>query len=157
MDLSGPHLLFHTYLNAYAIEMGARQPRFEPQTVAYHKWHEIGPSQNLRIELVGWKLLLQRCAGMAPATTWATRPNTKTRPLHRHSALGHLASASPQNLIRNKHPPWTSRSCPSARAQINPNTWPPAPAPPALRRAAAHSDGGGAGPRPLRKNGNLQQ
>ena len=45
-------------------------------TVAHHKWHEIGPSQNLRIELIGGTLLLQLCAGMAPAITWATQPGT---------------------------------------------------------------------------------
>jgi hypothetical protein len=53
--------------------MEAPQPRFEQDTAADHKWHEIGPSENLRIELVGGELLLQRCAGMAPATTWAPR------------------------------------------------------------------------------------
>jgi len=56
--------------------MKARQPRFEQQTVAHHKWHEIGPSQNLRIEPIGGKLLLQLCAGMAPAITLATQPGT---------------------------------------------------------------------------------
>ena len=76
MDLFCPNLLLHIYLNAYAIEMGARQPRFEQHTVAYPKWHEIAPSQDLRTEPVSGKLLLQRCAGIAPATTWATRPGT---------------------------------------------------------------------------------
>ena len=76
MDLFGPNLLLYIYLIEYAIEMEAPQPRFEQDTAADHKWHETCPSENLRIELVGGKLLLQRCAGMAPATTWAPRPGT---------------------------------------------------------------------------------
>ena len=32
--------------------------------------------QNLCIELIGGKLLLQLCAGVAPAITWATQPGT---------------------------------------------------------------------------------
>ena len=70
-------IYFYTlHPNAYAIEMEARQPRFEQQTIAYHKLPEIGPSQNLCIEFIGGKLLLQLCAGMAPAITWATQPGT---------------------------------------------------------------------------------
>ena len=49
------------------------------------------------------------------------------------------------NLIRSKHLPLTNRGCPSARAQIDPNTWSTAPAPTTLRKAAAHSDCGVAG------------
>ena len=62
--------------NAYPIEMEACQPRFEHHAVANTNGHEIGPAKNQRIELGRNKLSLQPCAGMAPATTWATPPGT---------------------------------------------------------------------------------
>ena len=83
-------IYFYTFISLHIpLKWKLPSPRFEQDTAADHKWHEIGPSENLRIELVGGELLLQRCAGMAPATTWATRPGTKTRPLPRHDPMGH--------------------------------------------------------------------
>ena len=56
-----------------------------------------------------------------------------------------------QNLLGNKHLPWTNRCFPSARAQMDPNTWSTAPAPTTQRKAAAHSDCGVARPDPPQK------
>ena len=67
-------IYFYTFISLHIpLKWKLPSPRFEQDTAADHKWHEIGPSENLRIELVGGELLLQRCAGMAPATTWAPR------------------------------------------------------------------------------------